>query len=146
MKLMSIAHSVHAVPKSSNFHKSYLLGALSMSNPVLRKMGTGFTVVSAWGAAPFIKQALLLDADIAVINTSKNNVVRMLSHGAEGRALTSMPWPLSLVQPHNVSYTTTTADGRHLPGEDYERSRIDEAIRRFLSEIGSDDEVSIAVN
>lgn len=117
-----------------------------MADPVIRKLGTGFTIVYAWGAAPFIKQALLLDADIAVINTSKNNVVRMLSHGAEGRALTSMPWPLSLVQPHNVSYETTSADGRLLAGEEYEKSRIDEAIRRFLSEIGSDDEVSIAVN
>jgi hypothetical protein len=116
-----------------------------MANPVLRKMGTGFTVVAAWGAAPFIKQALLLDADIAVVNTSKSNVVRMLSHGAEGRALTSLPWPLSLVQPHTISFSTTTADGRYLPDDEYEKSRIDEAIRRFLSEIGSDDEVSIAV-
>lgn len=116
-----------------------------MANPVIRKMGTGFTVVAAWGAASFIKQALLLDADIAVVNTSKNNVVRMLSHGAEGRALTQLPWPLSLVQPHNVSYSITAADGRNLPGEEFEKSRIDEAIRRFLSEIGSDAEVSIAV-
>ena len=117
-----------------------------MANPILRKMGAGFTVVSAWGAAPFIKQALLLDADIAVSSTSKNNVVRMLSHGVDGRALTSMPWPLSLVQPHNVSYAIITADGRNLPGEHYEKSRIDDAIRRFLSEIDSYDEVSISVS
>ena len=70
----------------------------------------------------------------------------MLIHSAADRALTSMPWPLSLVQPHNVSYSKTNADGQFLEGDEYERSRIDDAIRRFLSEIGRDDNVSIAVS
>lgn len=117
-----------------------------MANPVISQLGASFTKVYAWGAGSFIRHALMLDGEIGIIHKCNNGDTRMLIHGAFLRASTSLPWPLSLAQPHDIEFTVSNFSGLVLTSKRFTRAQIEDAIHIFLSGLNRDDEVMITVD
>ena len=118
-----------------------------MRDPIKSQLGRNFTNVYVWGARPFIKQALLLDAQISITHgPDAAGHIRILSHGAGQRSLTTLPWPLSLAQPHSVNFSVVNQAHDVMEFDEYTRSQIDSAIDRFLSGLDESDFVSISTS
>ena len=117
-----------------------------MNSPIVGQLGANFTTVRAWGAASFIKQALLLDAEIGITHVMPNGQTRMLTHGAFLRSTAQLPWPLSMIQPHGVNYVLIDTHHNVNDSQEFNKSQIDDAISYFLSGLEPNAEVSISVN
>ena len=116
-----------------------------MANPIESQLGENFVNVYVWGAAPYIKKALLRDAEVGVTHESENGETRLLLHSSALRAATTLPWPLSKMQPHNIDLTVSDRNRQIIQSKTYSRSDIDNAITEFLGGLSSTDTVSINV-
>jgi hypothetical protein len=63
--------------------------------------------ISVSNAAPAIKEALLMNANVYVSHESKSTGERSLTHHAGMRPIKALPWPLSKVQTHDVEFKVT---------------------------------------
>lgn len=118
------------------------------NNPVIPSLMSkyGFMRVYAWGAAPFMKEALLLNAEVGITFEGANGITKMLIHSVMQRPVKQLPWPLSLAQPHSVGYSLVGPDQNVLMRQEFKRSDISESIQLFLSELDENDIISIGVN
>ena len=121
-----------------------------MKSPIKQHYGENLVDVYVWGAAPYIKAALELDADITV-TVDRLGHRRVLSHNASLRPISKLPWPLSKVQAHHVHLTVTFDElgKRELGGKDisrmYEWRKVDSAISAFLTALEPNSTVRVSV-
>lgn len=101
--------------------------------------------VSVSNAAPSIREALLMNADVCAYHCSSNTGERMLIHNAAMRPTKKLPWPLSKVQPHDVEFSCTGSPTYSDGSGRYSRDTIDEAIKTFLWGLSSHDLIRITV-
>jgi len=129
-------------------------------NPIKSTLGDQSVEVYAWGAAPYIKEALRLDADVWIYVKS-GATERTLVHHAGLRPLTKLPWPLSKTQPHNVQltiepdrefeqtmnrfYGKAPMDIKKAIKKIYQWGKIDECIGHFLLRVAPNSVVTIRV-
>ena len=121
-----------------------------MENPVIfENPKFGLLKVRAWGAAPYIKRALLQRADIHVSFEGPTPKPRTLSHGAEHRPASPLAaiWPLSILAAHDVVYLEykDEAKDRITTVQKYPKGQIMTAVGRFLEGLPEDSEISINV-
>lgn len=114
-------------------------------------LGDNFVEVYVWGAAPYIKEALKLDADVTVTVRGPLGEKRILSHNAALRPTGKLPWPLTAIQPHHVQFSIEfdAFEKEALDAEDIQRvfkwEKIDEVIRVFLQNLPQNSLVQIFV-
>jgi hypothetical protein len=105
--------------------------------------------VKAWGAAPYIRQALKKRASISVFCTDKDGNDRMLLHHVGLRPEVRLLWPLSLLEAHdvavNISEGPSTADSLSRQTT-YNRWQTNSAIATFLEGVDSDAIIVIRVD
>lgn len=102
--------------------------------------------VSVSNAAPSIKEALLLNANVSAYHCSKSTGERMLVHNAALRPTKELPWPLSKVQPHDVEFTCSGSPTYSDGSDRYSKEYIDDAIETFLWGLSSHDLIRITVS
>jgi hypothetical protein len=109
----------------------------------------GLLKVRAWGAAPYIRSALLQRADIHVSFEGPVPAPRTLSHGAEHRPASPLTaiWPLSILAAHDVVYLEyrDAAKDYVTTVQKYPKGQIMLAVGRFLEGLPDDSEISINV-
>jgi hypothetical protein len=105
--------------------------------------------VRAWGAASYIRKALLNRAEVIVMCEDRVAKPRSLSHGAEYRSdsLLAAIWPFSLLAPHDVVYHEyRDATKEYVTTfEKYKKREIAFAIDKFLEGLPEDAEITINV-
>jgi hypothetical protein len=117
-----------------------------MVSAISRQLGPDIIFVYVWGAAPYIRRALLTDGEVVVSNTVDDGDTRMLAHGVANRARVRLPWPLSAAQPHDIDYTVTNSTGTIVRSKTYKRAQVDAAIAEMLAGLGRSDEIMINVS
>lgn len=105
--------------------------------------------VKAWGAAPYIRQALKKRASVSVFCSDKAGNDRMIMHHAGFRPWIRLLWPLSLLEAHDVSVSiyegSSTADSRSKQAV-FNRWQTNSAIATFLEGVDPDTIVAIRVD
>ena len=106
--------------------------------------------VYAWGAYPYIKYALLKRAEVAIHYETEDGRNWMLSHGRMLRPAANIPWPLSLIEAHSITYSEYKIEGigkfKYSENALYSRSQIDVGVARLLSRIPEDAVITIRVD
>jgi hypothetical protein len=97
-------------------------------------------VVEASRAKSPIKKMLLGDGGSAQVMLG--DITRMLSHSFLDRPLRSSPWPVSLLQPHNIRYTIHKG-GDLLEERTFTKGQLDDGVRLFLEGLDLAHEVVI---
>ena len=105
--------------------------------------------VRAWGAAPYIKQALKKRACISVSCTDRDGHERMMLHHVGFRPMVRLIWPLSLLEAHDVSvsiFEGSNADSSQSKQALFNRWQANSAIATFLEGVDPDAIVAIRVD
>lgn len=100
-----------------------------------------------------VLRRLLVDGGGAVV-IRDHNTHHLFHHPVLHRAPQSLPWPLSLMQPHLIQYTVHAGNNFEDPYWDelksdllqdwrYNKPQINQAIRHFLISMDPDDTVFI---
>jgi len=121
-----------------------------MKSPIISSSPKfGMVAVHAWGAAPYIKNALRLRAEILVSCSAADIAPRTLMHGRVHRPESPWAglWPLSIFAAHDVDYREYADDKmtRCTAGALYSKSQLDVAVARFLEGLPDDARVTINV-
>jgi hypothetical protein len=105
--------------------------------------------VKAWGAAPYIRQALKKRASVSVFCSDKAGNDRMMMHHAGFRPSVRLLWPLSLLESHDVSvsvYEGSSTDRSIAKQQLFKRWQINSAIASFLEGVDHDSIIAIRVD
>ena len=105
--------------------------------------------VKAWGAAPYIRQALKKRASVSVFCSDKEGNDRMMLHHVGFRPMVRLLWPLSLLEAHDVAvsiYEGSSTDNPSAKQALFNRWQANSAIATFLEGVDPDAIVAIRVD
>ena len=105
--------------------------------------------VKAWGAAPYIRQALKKRASVSVFCSDKEGNDRMMLHHVGFRPMVRLLWPLSLLEAHDVAvsiYEGSSTDNSSSKQALFNRWQANSAIATFLEGVDPDAIVAIRVD
>lgn len=103
----------------------------------------------AWGAAPYIRQALKKRASVSVFCSDKEGNDRMMLHHAGFRPTVRLLWPFSFLEAHDVSvtiYEGPSSASSIAQQWQFNRWQTNIAIAAFLESVDPDAIVSIRVD
>lgn len=123
----------------------------AMTDPVKSYFSDNCAEIYVWGARPYIREALKLDADIWV-SAKTITTERALCHNAALRPVGKLPWPLSSVQAHDIQLIVTFNDFAKAlnstlkdVNQIYSWAKLDEALNIFLYLLPPNETVRILV-
>lgn len=105
--------------------------------------------VKAWGAAPYIRQALKKRASVSVFCSDKEGNDRMMLHHVGFRPMVRLLWPLSLLEAHDVAvsiYEGSSTDRSIAKQQLFNRWQANSAIATVLEGVDPDAIVTIRVD